>query len=122
MGEEWVPYLWEMGSKEGDGLEGLVASLRRGEGGSWADGADISLGTGGGKGKDSIEGAGDHGLISQAQGSLVLACISFNHHHWGLNFSGSVSLAGGGEQLGDLKELPTLPGMPCVLSGSPTLV
>lgn len=51
-----------------------------------------------------LKGPGDHGFISQAEGSLVLACISFNRHHWGLNFSGSVSLAGGGKQLGDSKK------------------
>ena len=98
--------------------------MQRDSAGSWAGRAGISLGTGGGrrKGKCSLEEAGDHGLISQAQGSLVLACASFNHHHWDLNISGSASLAGGGKQLGDSIELATLPGALHVLLGSPTLV
>lgn len=47
--------------------------------GSCSGEADIFLGSGGGrgKGKCSLDGAGDHGLISQARGSLVLALHVF---------------------------------------------
>ena len=43
LGEEWVPHLGEMRLEEGDGLEGLVPSLRRGEGGR-AEGLGWELG------------------------------------------------------------------------------
>lgn len=95
--------------------------MQRDSGGSWAGGEGISLGTSGGRGRCSPEGAGDCGLISQARGNLVLACMSFNCH-WGLYFSGSASLAGVGKQLGDSRELATLPGALCVLPGSSTLL